>query len=295
MSELPAPETVRERAIAAADGDGVNLLASPLDGSDPLADVEIRPAPDSSRADGTIEYVGPDAARAGLLAAAATVAAERDARLHYPSLDLTAAGPWLVLEPLAGRAATVARGRADVLVEVDRSDGGVHRRLATDRDRLSALLEAALPRHDHYPVEDDDRGVFTAGMDAFSLSEVTVDAETSTVALEVETTPATTPAAIRERFEGCEGVRSVRLEGSVGVRRTTPSPTLRAAVERAQVRTLGDCEYAWVPPDAPLTAVPSAETMALGTGTRGDPFDSEQFSTCVRLLERSLDALEGSP
>ncbi|MFP8955441.1 hypothetical protein ACLI4Y_01845 [Natrialbaceae archaeon A-CW3] len=289
--QLPSLEMVRERAIAGVDGEGVNVLAHSLEGDDPLEGVErgtIEPGDDGTERDA---YVGPDGARAGLLAAAAMVTADSDARLHYPEadVDLTAEGPWLILEPLGGRLGTVTRGRATVTVTLERPAGN---RVADDRDRVGAVLEAARPDHEFYPVADDDLGVFTTGITTFGLESVQVDEETMTVAFDVRTTPATTAAAVEARFEECPGVTDVRLERLSGVQQADPDPTLRHAAEAAHVSIVGDDEYAWLPPTAPFAAVPSPNKLALGTGTAGQPFDVEDFETCRRLLERTIERLE---
>ncbi|WP_312911388.1 hypothetical protein [Natronosalvus caseinilyticus] len=331
MTELPSPETIRERALEAVErGSGaasdradhggrsepVNLLVGPLDGTDPLADLEV--ATDAET--GESVYRGPRAARAGLLAVAATVAgseeadgessaaADTNARLHFPDANLTAAGPWLVLEPLDGRLSTVVRGRARVSVDLERAPeaSATYQRLEIDEDRLSAVLEAAKPSHPHYPVEDDRDGVFTTGMTTFSLAGVeagddrlTTGGEASserlTVVLEAATTPTTVYAEVESRFESCPGVEAVRLERVAGVDRARPSRATRTAVEGAHRAVLGDCTYDWLPPGSILEAVPTPEKVALGTGEPGEPFDADAFATGTRLLEEALARMEGSP
>lgn len=287
MTELPTIETVRERVrgvTTTGQSDGPTLLAQPLDGSDPLSGVE--------REDGS--YVGKSAARAGLLAAASELAAEGSVRLHDPEAGLTADGPWIVLEPLDGWLATVSQGAADVRVEIEREQAGVHETLAADEERLSAVLAAARPEHDHYPVEMDDDGVFTTGMTALSLADVRVTDETLAVAFDAATTPATTAAAIEERFAGCEGVSAVSVDRTAGVERAEPDETLRAAAKRAHVETVGDCEYAWLPAGSRLAEIPVGNKLALGTGQPGEPFDADAYENCVTLLDRTLAAMEGS-
>lgn len=282
-SALPTLETVRDRAreLAATvpTGRSVNVLAVPVDGSDPLAGVE--------RIDD--RYVGERAAQAGLLAAAVEAVAETaDARLHWPDPDFTADGPWIVLSPLGGRLATVTRGTARVTVEIDRERAGAHRSLAIDDERLSTILDAARPDHGHYPVEDDDVGVFTTGMTTFSLSSVDTDGETLTVVLDAETTPATTASEIEGRFADLDGVRVVRVDPTTGADRGALDADLRSAVERAHVETLGDAEYVWLPPGSPLAHVPGGDKVALGTGTPDEAFTQELYDECVTLLSRSL-------
>ncbi|MFC7231762.1 hypothetical protein ACFQMM_10715 [Saliphagus sp. GCM10025308] len=322
MAELPSPETIRERALEAvercsddpgADGgcDGrggrsepVNLLVGPLDGTDPLADLEVATDPETGEA----VYRGPQAARAGLLAVAATVAgseeadgesnaaADTTARLHYPEADLTAEGPWLVLEPLGGRLSTVVRGRARVSVDLEHAPeaSANYRRLETDENRLSAVLEAAKPSHPHYPIEDDRDGVFTTGMTTFSLAGVETSDERLTVVLEAATTPTTDFTEIESRFEPCTSVESVRFEHVSGVDRARPSRATRTAVEGAHRAVLGDCAYDWLAPGSPLEAVPTPDKVALGTGEPGEPFGADAFATGTRLLEETLARMEGS-
>ncbi|MFP9190590.1 hypothetical protein ACLI4Q_02840 [Natrialbaceae archaeon A-CW1-1] len=288
--QLPSLETVRERALAGVGGDGVNVLAHSLEGDDLLSAVDratIEPEDGGPERDA---YVGTDGARAGLLAAAATVTADSDARLHYPEaeFDLTAEGPWLVLEPLGGRLGTVSRGRATVTVTLERSAGN---RVADDHERVGSVLEAAQPDHEYYPV-DDDLGVFTTGMTTFALESMQVADETMVVAFDVRTTPATKADAVEARFEDCSGVTNVRLERLSGVQRAVPDPAVREAAEAAHVSIVGDDEYAWLPPTAPFTAVPSPNKLALGTGAAGQSFDAEDVETCRRLLERTIETLE---
>ncbi|UTF54600.1 hypothetical protein [Natronosalvus rutilus] len=320
MAELPSPETIRERALEAgergSDGSdeeaarggrdrGVNLLVGPLDDTDPLADLEVAIDPET----GGAVYRGPRAARAGLLAVAGTVATDEEtaARLYYPDADLAADGPWLVLEPLDGRLSTVVRGQARVSVDLERAPeaSANYRRLETDENRLSAVLEAAKPSHPHYPIEDDRDGVFTTGMTTFSLTAVeagddrlTASGEASserlTVVFEAATTPTTAFAEVESRFESCPGVEAVRLERVADVDRARPSRATRTAVEGAHQAVLGDCAYDWLAPGSIFEAVPTPEKVALGTGAPGEPFDADAFTIGTRLLEETLARVEGS-
>ncbi|MFC7213691.1 hypothetical protein ACFQO4_06290 [Saliphagus sp. GCM10025334] len=319
MAELPSPETIQERALEVAERgsndpgadtgrDGqderVNLLVGPFDGTDPLADLEVATDPET----GEGVYRGPQAAQAGLLAVAATVAgseeadgelnaaADTTARLHFPDANLTAAGPWLVLEPLGGRLSTVVRGRARVSVDLERAPeaSATYQRLETDENRLSTVLEAAKPSHPYYPIDDDRDGVFTTGMTTFSLAGVETSDERLTVVLEAATTPATAFAEVESRFESCPGVEAVRLERVAGVDRARPSRATRTAVEGAHRAVLGDCAYDWLAPGSTLEAVPTPEKVALGTGEPGEPFGADAFATGTRLLEETLARMEGS-
>lgn len=270
------PETVVARAGAStADDSAVNLaVAGPVD-------------PDVAELteDG---YVGANAGALGRLAAA--VAVEDDAAVHYPEPDFIADGPWLVLAPLSGFVSTVATGtgRAEVALDYD-----------TDRDfafenlerHIADLFDAARPSHDYYPVEDDDRGVFTTGMTTFALDSIATD-ENLTATFTVSTTPATSSGGIASRFADVEGVEHVCYELVAGVERAAPSRELREAVETAHRRVLGDCEYEWLPGDGVFAEIPDWEKISLGTGAPGaEEFSREQYETCVDLLETTLSNL----
>ena len=232
-------------------------------------------------------YAGDTVGALGRLAAA--VSADVDAALHYPEPVLTAEGPWLVLAPLSGFVSTVSTGVGRVTVVLDDNSDTALRRL---EDRLSALFEAARPSHDHYPVTEDSRGVFTGGMTTFALDSVSTDGH-PTVTFDASTTPATRPSEVEARFSDVTGVKGVEYEPVVGVERAEPSPGLREAVEAAHRRELGDCEYEWLRSPGLFAGIPGSEKVALGTGDPGSTeFTSEQYETCIDLLESALSALE---
>lgn len=237
------------------------------------------------RVDGA--YGGETAGTLGRLAAA--VSADVDATVQYPDPVLTAEGPWLVLAPLSGFVSTVSTGVGRVTVALDDDSDTTLRRL---EDRLSALFEAARPSHDHYPVAEDSRGVFTSGMTTFALDSVSTDGR-PTVTFDASTTPATRPSEVEARFSDVTGVESVEYESVVGVERAEPSPGFREAVEAAHRRELGDCEYEWLRSPGLFAGIPGSEKVALGTGDPGSTeFTGEQYETCVDLLESALSALE---
>jgi len=295
---LPDPEQVVSRAEkAAADGD-VNLVVAGA----------VDPEAVERTDDG---YVGEAAGAVGRLAAAVEAAetvaktdsavaddadadsATADVALHYPEPKFTADGPWLVLAPLGGFASTVAKGlgRAEVTVEYDaRSDHS----LDVLDERVSGLTEALAPRHDHYPVESDDRGTFTTGMTTFALDSLSVDGDL-TARFDVSTTPATSPSAVEARLADIASVEAVDYEPVVGVERAAPSPDFREAVEAGHREVRGDCEYEWLPEPGVFAEIPGAEKLALGTGTPGAlEFSLEQYRTCVDLLASTLSTLEVS-
>lgn len=287
-TELPPVSKVRGLASseAARTTGSVNLFV-PAAG-EPAADVE-RVVDDETRS-----YVGRDPAAVGLLAAAATAANGSELfRLQYPDPDPGADGPWVVLEPLGGRLATVTTGRATVRVTVERGDTSVHGRLTADSARSGAVLEAARPAHEHYPVEVDDDGVFTRGMTTFELAGVTAG-DRLVVTFDTSTTPATTARGIRDRFADVEGVTDVDVERLAGVVRADPAGPLRSALEEAHAGVLGDYEYVWLPSDAGLAGVPTHDKVAVGTGTPGEPFTADAYGTCLELLGRTATKLEGA-
>lgn len=280
---LPDPETVVSRARESITGDSESPTA------DSRVNLAVADPVDYDSVDLTDEsYVGPDASALGRLAAA--VAVEGDAAVHYPEPDFTVGGPWLVLAPLSGLVSTVATGTGRAAVTLD-YDGSDDTALDGLDERVSELTEAARPSHDHYPVESDNRGVFTTGMTTFALDSLATDGNL-TATFDVSTTPATGSDRVESRFADVEGVESVEYESVVGVERAAPSPELREAAETAHRRVLGDCEYEWLPEGGVFAEIPGAEKMALGTGTPGAAeFSHEQYETCVDLLESTLSNL----
>jgi len=265
--ELPEPETVLDRAQASTPDDAaVNIV--------------VTGTADAAAVDLTEEgYIGESAGTVGRLAAAPAPAA-----VHYPDPDFTVDGPWLVLAPLRGFVSTVAAGVGEATVT-----------LVNDRplaESIPALLDAARPSHDHYPVTDDEQGVFTTGMTTLALSSFSVG-EKLVASFDVSTTPATRTSTVAARFDELVSVESVEYNPVVGVERAAPSADLRDAVEAAHRNVRGDCEYEWLPEPGTFAAIPSAEKVALGTGAPGaDRFSREEYRTCVDLLDETVAALE---
>jgi hypothetical protein len=281
---LPAPGVVPERARVVAGEPAGRALDLLVAGDPDPAGVE---AVDEGRA-----YEGDGAGDLGRLAAAVAAAETRDVRLHHPEADATSAGPWLVIEPLAGRLATVHAGRGRVTVDCDRPDPPD--RPAATGGRVRALCEAASPTHEHYPVGSDREGLFTTGMTTFTLAGVDVgvdprDDDVLRVEFRVATTPATAASDVRERFDVRPWVRSVRYEPVVGVERSDPPERLREAAERAVTAVLGDWEYDWFPEPTAFSRLPGGRKLALGTGLPGaDRFDREAYERCRALIERTV-------
>lgn len=248
------------------------------------------PEPDVERTDDG--YEGAGAPTLGLLAAAAEAEAEGVA-LHYPEADLTAEGPWLVLEPLSGLLSTVHTGTGRVAVELDYDRAADHR-LDAVAGYVGDLLAAARPEHEQYPVADDDAGVFRTGMTTFAPGEITADDGSVTARFDVSTTPATTAAGVAATFGAVDGVVDVRYEAGVGVERAEPPAALRSAVEDAHRDVLGDAGYEWFPEPTIFSRLPTREKVAFGTGVRGSgAFSEESYATCVDLLAAVLSNLGG--
>lgn len=279
---LPAPGAVQERAgRVAAD-------APPADAAVPNVVVagEPRPAGVDHAADG---YEGPGAGDLGRLAAAASAVDGTAARLHYPEPAHAAAGPWIVVSPLAGRIATVARGTARATVTVEAPASTVDEALTSVREAMAEVLEAARPDHEHYPVRADDIGAFTTGMTTFALDSASRDGEQLQVAFDVATTPATTAGGVGERFEGTPNVVDVAFERRTPVERAAPSDDLRSAVEYAHERVVGDAEYEWLPAPSAFSQVPAADKVAVGTCSPGaGEFSAEAADRCEALLSTVL-------
>jgi hypothetical protein len=239
-------------------------------------------------------YDGPDAVACGHLAAALSVAGAVDSvRVHHGDVDLTRDGPWLVLAPLSGFVATVATGTATATVTVPLD--GDPRRVRPVRERLDSVLAAARARHDHYPVADDDRGVFRTGLTTLSVSEVTVTDDLR-VRFDVSTTPATTRSELTERLRTAipveEAAVDVTVDFQIGVERATPSAALRDAVEDAHRAVVGDAGYEWLPRPTVFSRLPTPEKVAFGAGRPGDRFDHDDFERTRDLLERVVDGLQ---
>jgi hypothetical protein len=274
---LPAPESVVTDAVAAdAPAPAMNVVVADPDAA---GDAEL---------DGDA-YVGPDAAVCGHLAAAVRVADERDdVRLHHGDVDLTAAGPWLVLAPLDGAIATVAAGTATTTVHLAAPDA----RPRSVRGGLDAVLAAATATHEFYPVEDDDAGVFRTGMTTFELAAATPVADGLRVTFDTATTPATTRGGVESRFLDVDAVTAVDVTFEAGVEKSSPGAPLRAAVETAHRRHVGDAGYGWLPRPTAFARIPGGEKVALGAGTPGDRFDGDDVATTAALVRTTVEELE---
>lgn len=294
---LPAPSTVPdaaadlagETASGVGDADVVNVLvAGPRHRTAGPAGVSVD---EIELDDGA--YRGPTSGALGRLAAATAALHEGNGVcLHYPDPEFGAPGPWLVVEPLAGRLATVARGRATVTVEMAPPAGHLDARLRGCSDRLTAVIEAARPRHEHYPVERDELGAFTRGLTAVELEHVSVGAE-FTATLGALTTPHTRPGGLEERFRAVEGVERVDVDVETAVEDASPSTRLRAAVEDAAAAVVGDWSYEWLARPTAFGEVPSGDKMALGTGEpSAGRFDRAAFETGRELLVEAVANLE---
>ena len=276
---LPSPEAVLSNARAdSGESEAAANLA--LAGSIDRGEVERK----SGR------YVGKAAGRLGRLAAGV----ESAGRVHYPKLDVTADGPWVVLAPLSGAVATVAtgRGRATVTIDYDAATGPALNEL---QQHISGLIDAVQPTHEHYPVEADTQGVFTTGMTTFALDSIDVD-DQLTATFEVSTTPATDHSRIESRFDSVQDIEGVEYEPTVDVDRADPSVRLRNAVESAHRRVYNDCEYEWLSGPGVFTEIPTKEKLALGTGAPGAAeFTEDQYESCLTVLQSLLSDLEASP
>lgn len=299
MSErLPAPSAVpsaaadlaRETSVGVDDAGVANVLVAGT--RHPAGRTADNTDDVFEREDGG--YQGPAAGTFGRLAAAVAAIEERaGACLHYPDPDATAPGPWLVVEPLGGRLATVAKGRATVTVEMERPIGHLDARLRSGRDRLGSVIEAARPRHEHYPVERDELGAFTRGLVEFELEHVALDDE-FTATFGALTTPRSGPDQLRDRFDAVDGVDAVEVSVETEVAHAEPSTRLREAVEDAAAAVVGDWSYEWLPRPTAFGAVSSDDKMALGTGDPNeDRFDLEAFETGRDLLTEAVGYLMG--
>ena len=273
---LPAPETVLSDARADSDDTGVTVnLAFP--GAIDVDRIERT----------TTGYAGETAGKLGRLAAGVA----SDGRVHYLDPDFTADGPWLVLAPLSGVVSTVATGTGRAVVTLDH-DATADKGLQRLDQRISTLLDAVRPSHDHYPVEEDTQGVFTTGMTTFDLDSTEVS-ENLTATFDVSTTPATDRSTIESRFESVENVEEIKYEPLVGVERADPSAHLREAVESAHRTVYGDWEYEWLPTPGMFAEIPGAEKMALGAGSlESTEFSEKQYESCLEVLQTIFSNLE---
>lgn len=248
-------------------------------------------------------YEGDDAGPVGRLAAtlaALEQQAEGAATLHYPEPIGTARGPWLVVAPLAGRLATVARGRGTLTLSAAADD--VSGAGDDGDDCLQSILDrvdaAATPTHEHYPVADDDLGVFVRGLTAVErrgVEERRAGPGTHALTLDVLTTPATTRRAVEDRFSAVDGVSNAGFEFVAGVERATPSDTLREAAEAAAVAVVGDAEYEWLAEPGTFSFLPSANKVALGAGRPGTgSVHKEDLAATRDLVAGTVERLGGS-
>ena len=301
---LPDPGTVPERAAdlavrsaeRAADPGAVNVLVAPVDGGFDPGSVDLVGG----------AYEGPNAGDLGRLAAAVAAVdglgaddggdgSPGAACLHHPDLDATAAGPWLVVEPLDGRLSTVHAGRGRLAVELTDPPAGVDPGLRAVRDALAEVLEAVRPDHEHYPVERDTEGVFTRGMTTLSLAGVDAGEGGTTVRFDVSTTPETRVRAVEGLVEDLACVGAVRYEPVRGVARSDPPSSLRAAAEAAAERAVGDWEYEWYPGPTAFSRLPTAAKLALGAGRPGEgAFDGADYGACRALLGETLAGYGGA-
>jgi hypothetical protein len=213
--------------------------------------------------------------------------------LHYPDPVATAAGPWLVVEPLEGRLSTVHAGRGRLDVELTDLPTGVDAGLRAVRGALVDLIEAVRPEHEHYPVERDAEGVFTRGMTTLAFAGVDVDEGGTTVRFDVSTTPATSADGIEGLVSDLSCVRNATYEPVVALDRSEPPSSLLRAAESAAERAVGDWEYEWYHRPTAFSGLPSASKLALGTGRPGDEaFDGGQFEGC-RVMVRETVARYG--
>lgn len=239
-------------------------------------------------------YTGPGSGAIGRLhAATEAVEAAEEACLHHPSPDHSAAGPWLVIEPLGGRLSTVHRGSATVSITCTPLEDGVDGRLRGMQNRLETVIEAARPSHEHYPVHRDELGTFTLGMTTFSLRDVEVTNDRPRVTFDVATTPVKERSDIVSRFEALEAVAGVSYEADQSVAEADPGQQLLEAVEEAASAILGDWAYEWGPAPTAFSDIPSHQKMALGTGTPGaEECDIETVDDCRQLLSAAIEGLE---
>ncbi|MFB6104111.1 MAG: hypothetical protein ABEJ57_03375 [Halobacteriaceae archaeon] len=276
---LPAPDAVPDRAATVADRstDSVNVVVAGI------PDPEAVTLTDDG-------YTGWSSGALGRLAAATDAVDAAGATLHAPIPDFSASGPWLVVEPLAGRLATVAKGTGTATVTLPAPSGHLDARVRELRDRIDAVLEAARPSHERYPVDRDEFEAFTPGLTTTEPSAVAIEDDGVTVTLDVGTTPATTAAAIRQRFEDLEAVQSVTVTFDHGVERATPPAALRDAAEAALAETLGDWTYEWLPGPSLFTQVPATEKLAVGTGhPDAESFSADAYHQLGSILTATLE------
>lgn len=287
---LPATSAVLDRAEAVASTTETAETVS--------AHVHVLGAGEIDPTETTLDadaYTGNHAgATARLHAATTAVEAADGVRLHHPEPGRAPDGPWIVLAPLAGRIATVARGAARLEASWPTPAVGVDASLQRHVEGVRAAMEAARPSHRWYPVERDDRGVFTRGLTTFSLAGLTVEEEQTTLTFDVRSTPATDSAAIEDRFTSLPEIGEADFLAQESVEKATPTTDLRAAVETAADAVLGDWAYEWAPGPSMFSRIAASNKIAVGTDTPGATnVGVDTVRTCQDLLERILARLEG--
>lgn len=281
---LPLPTSVPAEAEALAAESGADAVNVVVAGDPDPAGVELDRG-----------YFGPGAGDLGRLAAAVEAIRETGGRLHYPVADTDTGtdGPWLVLEPLDGVISTVhaGTGQVDVLLRLD--GGSVDALLRDVRDRFAAVIEAARPSHERYPVREDGHGVFTRGMTTYAPDSVTVadGADRASVVFSVSTTPDTSADAVESTFESVDVVSSATYRPAVAVERASPSEPFRRVVERAHRQVVGDWQYEWAPEPTIFSHVPTDEKVAVGIGSPGGGLSAAEYRQCVDLLSACLREL----
>lgn len=274
---LPPPQQV----LREAEREGERTASADL--SEPGLNVVLPEIADDPEVQRTNEgYAGADAGDLGRLAAAVAVA-EDDVRLHYPDADSTAAGPWVVLEPLSGQLSTVQRGVGRVQVTMDyRESSGDD---AEFTDCLTEVRAASDLSHPYYPV---DRAVFTNGMMNYTLAGVETSAESLTATFTVTTTPATSAGRVESQFDSLDCVRDVSYASFDDVERADPSPRLRDAVEQAHRSVLGVATYEWGSSPTVFSELPENK-IAFGLGSGGaTEFSNDEYAACVGILSESV-------
>lgn len=289
---LPAPGIVIDRAemvaeeTAASAGDpaAINVLPAWLSAETPPGH--------TIRENGT--FVGPTAGDLGRLHAATSAISETgNACLHFPEADHTAAGPWLVVEPLGGRLSTVHRGAGSVRVTCDEIAGAVDASLRELSERVQGVLDAARPQHRWYPVDRDDQGVFTTGLTTFSFAQLSMEDGQPRLDFDVATTPATRADAVEDRFEQVASVSNATFEPDVPVAQSRPDADLLRAAEAVAERVVGDWAYEWGPAPTAFSHIPSPNKLAFGSGVpAAERCEETTIGECRQLLEGILTEQE---
>ena len=273
---LPAVETL---------GDDIDRT----DGSVNLAVESPTISLDATNRDGA--YHGPDAAIAGCFAAAHAVAETTDSVQYHGSDPIaTANGPWVVLAPLAGHLATVSLGSGRAVVTLATPSGSVGSRLSGIRDRIEAVIEAAQPSHDDYPVTDD-RGTFTIGMTTYSFDAARTHNGTLEIVFDVSVTPATTATEVEATFENIANVTAVTYTPISGVTVAAPGEEARRAVEDAIRDHMGDVEYEWLSTNGVFAHLPTPRKFALGTAPPDSAYDEATRDRDRDLVSSVVEAL----